>query len=191
MWRVIWRVRCDTEKHWLVTSCCHTIAFSDLVDLWVIKMKKPMILCARSTSRSREQSTKRRSRSENMWKVCYFYGQNKKIAWLSNMADRFLEKFMRCAKVHGLFFLDCSFRMLIGWAGRLRSRGSNEETRREMLLLYFKRSFDLLTYTPFSPSFFLCIFSSCFSLSHRKLFVACKEWRKPLCASNKRLGHVW
>ena len=117
MWRVIWRVRCDTEKHWLVTSCCHTIAFSDLVDLWVIKMKKPMILCARSTSRSREQ---------NMWKVCYFYGQNKKIAWLSNMADRFLEKFMRCAKVHGLFFLDCSFRMLIGWADKLQSRGSNE-----------------------------------------------------------------
>ena len=38
--------------------------FFDLVDLWV------MILCARSTSRSREQSTKRRSRSENMRNVC-------------------------------------------------------------------------------------------------------------------------
>ena len=126
MWLVIWRVRCDTEKHWLVTSCCHTIAFSDLVDLWVIKMKKPMILCARSTSRSREQSTKRRSRSENMWMVCYFYGQNNKIAWLSNMADRSLEKFTRCTKVCGLFFLDCSFRMLIGWADKLQSRGSNE-----------------------------------------------------------------
>ena len=47
--------------------------FSDLVDLWVIKIKKPMILCARSMSRSREQSTKRRSRSENMRKV---YSQN-------------------------------------------------------------------------------------------------------------------
>ena len=37
--------------------CCSTlvvIGFSALVDLWVIKMKKPMILCARSTSRSRE-----------------------------------------------------------------------------------------------------------------------------------------
>ena len=42
------------------------IAFTDIVDLWVIKIKKPIILCARSTSRSREQSTKRRSRSENM-----------------------------------------------------------------------------------------------------------------------------
>ena len=57
--------------------------FFDLVDLWV------MILCARSTSRSREQSTKRRSRSENMWKVCLFYSQNNKIVWLSNMADTF------------------------------------------------------------------------------------------------------
>ena len=39
----------------------HVTDFSDLVDLWVIKIKKPMILCARSTPRSREQSTKRRS----------------------------------------------------------------------------------------------------------------------------------
>ena len=50
--------------------------FSDLVDLWVIKIKKSMILCARSTSKSREQSKKRRSRSENMRKVRLFYSQN-------------------------------------------------------------------------------------------------------------------
>ena len=37
----------------------HVIGFSDLVDLWVIKIKKLMILCAPSTSKSREQSTKR------------------------------------------------------------------------------------------------------------------------------------
>ena len=37
----------------------HVIAFSDLVDLWVIKIKKPMILCAPSTWKSREQSMKR------------------------------------------------------------------------------------------------------------------------------------
>ena len=36
------------------------VGFSDLVDFWVIKIKKPMILCARCTSRSREQCTKRR-----------------------------------------------------------------------------------------------------------------------------------
>ena len=39
------------------------------------------------------------------------------------MADTFIGKFTRCAKVHGLFFLDCAFRALIGWAGKLRSRG--------------------------------------------------------------------
>ena len=33
------------------------IGFSDLVELWVITTKEPMILCARSTSRSHEQST--------------------------------------------------------------------------------------------------------------------------------------
>ena len=31
--------------------------------------------------------------------------------------DRYIfEKLMRCAKVSGLFFLGCAFRMLIGWA---------------------------------------------------------------------------
>ena len=32
------------------------MGFSDLVDLWVIKIKKSMILCARSTWRSSEQA---------------------------------------------------------------------------------------------------------------------------------------
>ena len=66
---------------------CSCDRISDLVDLWVIKIKKPMILCAHSTSRSREQNTKRRSSSENTWKVCLFYSQNNKIVWLSNMAN--------------------------------------------------------------------------------------------------------
>ena len=85
------------------------IGFSDLVDLWIIKIKKPMILCARIISRSREQSMKRRSRSKNMWEVCLFYSHNNKIAWLSNVADTFLEKFTRCAKVCGLIFLTVLF----------------------------------------------------------------------------------
>ena len=84
-------------------SNSHVIGFSALVDLWVIKIKKPMILCARNTSRSREQSTKRRSSSENMRKVCLFYSGNNKIVRLSNMADTFFEEFTRCAKVCGLF----------------------------------------------------------------------------------------
>ena len=44
----------------------HVIAFPDLVDLWVIKIEKAMILCAHSTLRSRDQSTKCRTNSENM-----------------------------------------------------------------------------------------------------------------------------
>ena len=42
-----------------------------------------MILRARSTSISSEQNKKRKSCSENMWKVCSFYSQNNKIVWLS------------------------------------------------------------------------------------------------------------
>ena len=41
--------------------------------------KKSMILCACSTSRSREHST-----SENIWKVGLFCSQNNRIFWLSN-----------------------------------------------------------------------------------------------------------
>ena len=52
-----------------MASCNHMMGVSDLVGLWVIKIKKPMILCARRTPRSSEQSTKRRSSSKNMWKV--------------------------------------------------------------------------------------------------------------------------
>ena len=62
------------------------IRLSDLVDLWVIRIKKPMILCARNTSRSREQSRKRRSRSENMRTVCFsgasWLGRQTSIIWL-------------------------------------------------------------------------------------------------------------
>ena len=82
------------------TEC---VGLSDLVDLWVTTIKKPMILCARSASRSREQSTKRRSHSENTREVCLFYSQNNKLLWLSNMSDTFFEKCTRCAKVWGLF----------------------------------------------------------------------------------------
>ena len=63
-----------------------------------------MILCAHRTWRPREQSTKRTSRSENMWKVCLFYSQNYQIEWLSNVADTFFEKFKKCTKACGSLF---------------------------------------------------------------------------------------
>ena len=37
----------------------------------------------------------------------------------TNMVDTFLEKFTRCAKVCGLFFLDCALRVMIGWSDRM------------------------------------------------------------------------
>ena len=52
-----------TPAWWHVISYeIHVLRCYDLVDLWVIKIQKPMILCTRCTSRSRELSTKR---SEN------------------------------------------------------------------------------------------------------------------------------
>ena len=76
-----------------------------------------MILSARSMSRSSEQSTKRESRSKDVRKVGLFYG----VIMIKH--DRhILEKFTRFAKVRGLLFpLDCAFRVLTGWAGKLRS----------------------------------------------------------------------
>ena len=41
--------------------------------------------------------------------------------WLTH----FFEKFERCAKVCGLFFLDCALQMLIDWAEKLRLHGCN------------------------------------------------------------------
>ena len=43
------------------------------------------------------------------------------------MADTLIEKFTRCAKVCGLFFLDCAFQALIGWADKHRSRGGEKQ----------------------------------------------------------------
>ena len=58
-----------------VKKICELSMSSDLIDLWVIKIKTHNPLRT-YTSRSREQSTKRKSRSENMRKVCLFYNQN-------------------------------------------------------------------------------------------------------------------
>ena len=82
--------------------------------------KMSMILCARSTSRSREQSTKRGASSVNVWKVCSFDSHNNKILWLWFMRNL---KIYKARKGIWAFSLDCAFRMLIGWAGKLQSHG--------------------------------------------------------------------
>ena len=82
-----------------------------------------MILCARSSSCSSEQSAKRRSCRESMLTVCLFCSHSNKIISLSHMTDMLFEKFLRCTKPCGYFLLDCAFRVLIGWEDKLRSRG--------------------------------------------------------------------
>ena len=126
-WPLLYRFRCCSDN---IDSSSPTFAgfspthfnvlmiikFSDLVGLWVIKIEKPMILCARSTSRSREQNRKYRESKQRQREVtarisagtvCLFYSQNNKIVWLSNMGDIVLEKFTRCAKVCGSFSWLC------------------------------------------------------------------------------------
>ena len=101
----------------------HVIIFSDLTDLWVIKVKKkPMILCSCSImSTSCEQSMECRPSSKNVWKFCLFYVQNNKDyqTWPTHL----FEKLVKCAKACGFFFLDCALWVLIGWAGTLWSQG--------------------------------------------------------------------
>ena len=57
------------------------------------------------------------------------------------MTDTFIEKFTGCAKACGLFVVvvvvvvvivaDCAFPLLIGWAGKLRSRGKEHPNPRD------------------------------------------------------------
>ena len=96
--------------HLCPTYLIHS-GFSDSVDLWVIKIKQPMILCARSTLKSSEQ----RLSSESMWKVCLFYSQHNKILWLSKMADTFVREIHQVRKgLWDFVFLDSAHRVLIG-----------------------------------------------------------------------------
>ena len=49
--------------------------------------------------------------------------RRKKLVGYGNEIDKFFDKFTGCAKVCGLFFLDCAFWVLIGWEGKLQSLG--------------------------------------------------------------------
>ena len=98
----------------------HAIGFSDW---WAIQIntKKPMILCARSASRSRGQSMTRRSKSENTWKV-YSSVKVTRLYDDPTWPTHLFEKSQRCGFF--FFFVHCASGVLIGWAGKLRSRGS-------------------------------------------------------------------
>ena len=80
----------------------HVNGFSDLVDLWVVKIKMSMILCARSTWRLSVayNSFKRycRSQRESMQKVCIFYSQNNKITYDCQTWQTHLMRYSRGAQ---------------------------------------------------------------------------------------------
>ena len=67
-----------------------------------------MILWARSTSRSSEQSMKYKSNSENMRKFCSFYSQNSKIVLIIKHGRHFFE-IHQVRKGLWAFFLDVLF----------------------------------------------------------------------------------
>ena len=99
-----------------VTAAAFVTAASDhffynLVDFWVIKIKKPMILCARNTSISSEQNTKFRSRSE---KICLFSSQNNQLLLIIKYCRHICLRNAPSAQRFVDFFLDCAFRVLIG-----------------------------------------------------------------------------
>ena len=99
-----------------------------------------MTFCAHSTSWSREQSTKRRSRSKNMRKVCLFYSQVNENVWLSNMADTVLRNSWGAQRFVGFFFLIVLFGCwLAGQANfnHVANLAYNTETS------YSKTAFDL------------------------------------------------
>ena len=101
------------------------MGFSDLVDLWVVKIKKSMILCARSTWRSSEQA----KRIENASAKRIMQREREKFVYslvkITRLTDyQTWRTHSRGAQRHVGFFLDCALRMLIGWADKFRSHGS-------------------------------------------------------------------
>ena len=74
----------------------HVIRFSNLVALWVIKIKKPMILCARTTSSARE------------W---FVYD-----CMISKYGRHYLRNARGAQRFVGFFFAIVLYLALIGWA---------------------------------------------------------------------------
>ena len=91
----------------------HAFGFSDLVDLWVIKIKSPRSFAHVVRQDHVAQSTKRRSREPGV------YSQNNKILCSLNTADK-------CNLLCGHFWLIVFFLgvcVFIGGSGGLRSHG--------------------------------------------------------------------
>ena len=81
----------------------HVIRFSDLTDLWVIKIKKSMILCARSMSTSSEQISQREHAKR------FFFNSISKVTRLYDYQTwpTFLGKFKGAQRFVGFFSWLC------------------------------------------------------------------------------------
>ena len=94
----------------------HVIGFSDLVDLWVIKIQKPMILCRRSTSClvTRARNTDHTVRTCEMF--VYLIVNRTRLYDYQTRRTHFVRNLRVTQRFVGFFFL-----ILIGWADKLRS----------------------------------------------------------------------
>ena len=103
-------VLCETSPREL--KSCHFLS-GLTTDHSTIRMLSPrtLILSVRSTSKPRDQSTKRRSHSENVWKICLVTRLRNYQTWRTHFWE-----IHEVRKGLWAFFLDCAFRMLIGWA---------------------------------------------------------------------------
>ena len=105
-------------------ECCTfnycLIGFSDPVDLWVIKIEKPMILWARSTSKLSEQYRARNADHAERTGGRFVYPIVKKTQ--DFMTIKHSRNSWGSQRFVG-FFLNSTFRVMIGWADKLWSRG--------------------------------------------------------------------
>ena len=100
---------------------CHVIGFSDLVDLWVITIKKPRILCVRITWRSGGDKVTRVQTADQTARTyeCFVYSVvaiTRLHVFVVVVVFFFLGGGGICEVRKGMwdFFLDCAFRLLIG-----------------------------------------------------------------------------
>ena len=101
----------------------HVIGISDLLELWVIKIKIPMILCARSNVdikwTEQEMQITQREHAKGFYSIV-----KTRLHDYQTWPTHFWEIY-GVRKGMWVFFLDCDFRVLIGWAAKLRSRGND------------------------------------------------------------------
>ena len=112
--------------------CCihvyygHVIGFIGCLDLWVIRIKKPIILCTPivhgdQVNRARNADYTERTCERSVYSIVKIARLYDYQTWQTHFwkNSRGVQRFV------GLF-LGCAFWMLIGWSDKLQSRGYKE-----------------------------------------------------------------